>query len=518
MNNAVLSADINPDYLRDESRRTGSADQMWLPTCEDDVREILRRAHAEAIPVTVQGARTGIAGGAVPRGGWLISLTRFNGITGMRELDDGGLSMTVQPGVLLDELSTALSRSAIEGEDDWSAPAAAALNRLRNEPRRFFAPDPTETSASLGGMAACNASGARTLAYGPMRQHILALRVVLADGDVLALRRGEHRSTGRAFELITESGRRLAGTLPEYRMPAVKNAAGLFAADDMDLVDLFIGSEGTLGVISELELDIRPWPRACWGVMCFLPSEEAAVGLVEYARSAPHAPVALEYFDPGLLELLRRRREAGQEVPELAPAWRAALYLEYHGDSEEQVEEAVMAMSEQMLELGGDEEATWLASDTQDMERLKTFRHLAPESVNLTIDQRRKSEPSLTKLGTDLAVPDGRLRDVLALYRGDLDAAGLEYVIFGHIGNNHLHVNILPRTLDDFERGKALYHDWARRVVDWGGSVAAEHGIGKLKTGLLEIMYGPDGIEAMRAVKRVFDPQGLLNPGNCFVC
>lgn len=517
MTTATPSSEISPDYLRDESRRIGSAEQLWLPATEADLRDVLRQAHASATPVTLQGARTGITGGAVPEGGWIVSLTRLNGILGIGTTTDHQLTVRVQPGLPLSVLREMLAGGEID-TTDWEPDALEGLSRLQSEPARFFAPDPTESSASLGGMAACNASGARTLAYGAMRRHVTALRVVLADGDLLALKRGTHRCRGRNFELTTESGRVLSGSVPSYPMPAVKNAAGFFAADDMDLVDLFVGSEGTLGVISELELRLLPWPPVCWGVMCFLPSEEATVTLVEQCRAARHAPVALEYFDAHVLALLRARREAGQDLPLLHPEWHTALYLEYHGDTEEQVEEAVMAMSEQMVALGGDADASWLAGHGAELERLKEFRHLVPESVNLTIDLRRKTEPGLTKLGTDLAVPDGRLRAALAMYHADLQAAGLEYVIFGHIGNNHLHVNILPRSLGDFERGKALYHDWARQVVEWGGSVAAEHGIGKLKTGLLEIMFGPDGIEEMRAVKRIFDPQGLLNPGNCFVC
>jgi D-lactate dehydrogenase (cytochrome) len=102
------------------------------------------------------------------------------------------------------------------------------------------------------------------------------------------------------------------------------------------------------------------------------------------------------------------------------------------------------------------------------------------------------------------------------MYHRDLEYAGLEYVIFGHIGNNHVHVNILPQSLQDYAEGKRLYLDWARRVVAMGGSVSAEHGIGKLKTGMLEIMYGPEGVDAMRSVKQVFDKAGLLNRGTLF--
>jgi D-lactate dehydrogenase (cytochrome) len=121
-------------------------------------------------------------------------------------------------------------------------------------------------------------------------------------------------------------------------------------------------------------------------------------------------------------------------------------------------------------------------------------------------------------LGTDLSVPDAFLRTILARYRADLHRESLEHVIFGHIGDNHVHVNIIPDTLDDYRRGRALYLEWARAVVGLGGSVSAEHGIGKLKTDLLREMYGEKGIAEMRELKSIFDPAGILNPGNLFAC
>ena len=124
--------------------------------------------------------------------------------------------------------------------------------------------------------------------------------------------------------------------------------------------------------------------------------------------------------------------------------------------------------------------------------------------------------PRLTKLGTDLSVPDAALGDVMKMYRRDLDKLGLDSVAFGHVGNNHVHVNIIPRTYEEYLQGKELYLDWATRVVDMGGSISAEHGIGKLKTDMLRAMYGAEGIEQMQAVKRVFDPRFRLNPGNLF--
>lgn len=514
----TAAANEHPDYLRDESRREGSADAITFARSEPEVRAVLAAADAGEA-VTVQGARTGISGGAVPDGGRILNLSRMTRIDPVRPDTEAAAAITAEPGALLADL-----RKAVE-DAGW-----------------FFPPDPTETSASLGGMAACNASGARSFFYGPTRAYVTAARVVLADGDALVLRRGVQRAVGRRFRLETESGRTIEGDLPSYTLPAVKNTAGYCARDDMDMLDLFVGADGTLGVFTELEMALVRPPATTWGLVAFLPSEAAALDVVDRVRAsaleneeqpwwldprgarprtAGHAAVvaAVEFFDCRALNLLRSQKASNpafEELPDMKPDWHTALYIEVHAPDDDAAEALVVEMSESITGAGGDPDATWLASDEHELERLKTFRHAVPESVNLQIDERRKTEPGLTKLGTDLAVPDGRLREVMALYHESLDAGGFEYVIFGHIGNNHVHVNILPGDLDAYRRGKTLYRDWARQIVAMGGTVSAEHGIGKLKTDQLAEMYGTEGIEQMRAVKHVFDPEGILNRGNLF--
>jgi D-lactate dehydrogenase (cytochrome) len=499
----VFSRDVAtdyPDYLRDESRRGGGAASISFPRTEEEVREHVLAAAGQHLSITTQGARTGITGGAVPDGGHILNLSRLAQVGDVCRTDNGGL-ITVGPGVILADLRERVARQT-GGE-------------------LCFPPDPTETSASVGGMAACNASGARTFFYGSTRAYIDGLRAVLADGSTVELARGRERADGRHFTLRTTGGGVFEGMLPSYAMPGVKNAAGYYAADGMDLLDLFVGSEGTLGIITRLDLRLVPAPAVVWGLMAFLPSTDAAVAFVTRCRGAGTQPAAVEFFDRRALDLLRRQKETNPafgELPDMPAEWHTGVYIEFHGASEDAVEEAVVDMSDAMADCGGDPDATWLGSDEREMTRLKAFRHAVPEAVNLLIDERRKAEPALTKLGTDLAVPDEALADVMAMYRTDLEAAGLEHVMFGHIGNNHVHVNILPRDLSDYERGKALYLDWAAAVVKMGGTVAAEHGIGKLKKALLAVMFGEAGIEQMRAVKRVFDPGGRLNPGVLFDC
>jgi D-lactate dehydrogenase (cytochrome) len=508
-----------PDGLRDESRRTGTADGIAFPTSCEELCDLLRQASQDHRRVTIQGARTGIAAGAVPDGGLIISLARMDRILGVTFGPQGETRIRAQPGLTLQALRHFLDGAA-EDTTHWDPASRAALATLRTG-RWMFTPDPTETSASLGGMVACNASGACSFAYGAIRRHIHRLAVALPDGDLLDLERGVHKAAGRQFRLTTRSGRVLAGPLPTYDLPAVKNAAGYYAAPDMDLLDLFIGSEGTLGTIAEIELTLIPRPPLTLGVVCFLPDEPRALDLVEWLRAPqpPHGasrPSAIEYFDRGVLNLLRAARSHGAHLPPMADHGQEAIYVEYAVADDATLDACSAALAHWIESRGGSSDDTWASCDDLGRQRMREFRHAAPEYVNLRIAERKRQHPGLTKLGTDLAVPDAFLRPVMAMYRRDLAAAALEYVVFGHIGDNHVHVNILPRDMPEYVQGKALYEAWARQVVAWGGSVSAEHGIGKLKTNLLQVMYGADGIAQMRALKRLFDPAGLLGTGTLF--
>ena len=531
MGNSNAFENLHPiydDFLRDESRKTGDADSISFPASEADVREIMAVANARRLPVTVQGGRTGITAGAVPDGGHVLNLGRMNKMTGLRyDPVPDRFFLSVQPGVALSDLRRTLANKEFDTAG-WQPAAIEALRLLRSQGPFFFPPDPTESTATIGGMIACNASGARTFKYGPTRKYIEGLCVALADGSTVTLRRGRQKAVERNFSLLCDDGRRIEGSLPSYRLPPVKNAAGYFVEDNMDLVDLFIGSEGTLGVVAEAELALLRSPAFEWGVMAFFKSERDALIFVRLVRGdlvelqAPVVqtmPAAVEFIDSRALNLLRDKKNEYDilaDIPDLPPAYHTGVYVEFHGDSEDVLSEAVTTLSDIVVKCGGDDGATWTAMDEREMKRLHDFRHAIPESVNLVIDERRKKEPRLTKLGTDMAVPDSELEKIIGLYHAALDSTSLEYVMFGHIGNNHIHVNILPSSLQDYELGKNLYLEWAREAIRMGGTVSAEHGIGKLKVPLLKEMYGEQGIRQMREVKKAFDPEFRLNRGNLF--
>ena len=506
------------EYVRDESRTVGEADAIAFPTSEAEVRNLLRSLHASGTPITVQGARTGLAAGAVPHGGLILNLSRMSSFLGLRRGEDGTFYLRVQPGVVLATLRKALAAKTLP-TTGWDEASLTALDELYAAPEQFFPTDPTETSACIGGIVACNASGARSYRYGPARPHVSALRVVLADGDVLAVRRGDVHAKGRVLRLVTEAGRVLVLDVPTYQMPKTKNASGYYAADDMDAIDLFIGSDGTLGVVSEVELALMPSPEVVWGVSCFFENEATALDYTQRIRPRLDCAAAIEYFDAGALNILRSQRErsvAFAGLPAVPERFACCVYLELDCNDEDQALGQLYLIGDVLREVGASETDTWVARTDVDRECQRFFRHAVPESVNMLIDERRRVDPTITKLGSDMSVPDERLHDVVALYRSTLAAAGLESAAWGHIGNNHLHVNVLPRDEHDFAQGKKLFAHWAAEVTRMGGAVSAEHGVGKIKRGFLETMYGPEHIAEMAKLKRELDPAGQLGRGNLF--
>ncbi|MBI4874149.1 MAG: FAD-binding oxidoreductase [Acidobacteria bacterium] len=450
---------VRPEYLEDASGFRGHAERLCAPAGEDEVLAVLREASRQAVPVTVSGAGTGLAGGRVPQGGWVLSLEKLSRI----EIRPG--SALAGAGAILKDLQAAAARTG-----------------------QLYAPDPTEDTASLGGTIAANASGSRSFLYGDTRRHVLALRVALMDGSVLAVRRGE------AVDF----------DLPALPVPgSTKHSAGFRLAPGMDWVDLFAGSEGTLGVILEAELRLLPQPAGLFTGVVFFPSGEGVLDAVDAWRGVAGLRM-IEYLDRASLDLLRPKYA---EIPRGAGG---ALLFEQ--DLDDAGEEEMERWDQRLESAGALVEGSWFAASAQDRERFRRFRHALPETVN---DLVRRN--GFLKLGSDYAVPPERNREMLTFYRRLLEAefAG-RYVIFGHIGDAHVHVNILPASDGEFERGRELMLEFARQAVALGGTVGAEHGLGKRKAALLALQYRPGEIEAMKRVKRRLDPQWLLGRGTLF--
>ncbi len=442
---------VDASYLTDASGFTGWADRLLIPETEAEVVAALAEAVRTATPVTISGAGTGLTGSRVPHGGWVLSLERF------RKLEIGSALAHVGPAVTLKELRDAAARTG-----------------------QFYAPDPTEISASLGGTIATNASGSRSFRFGSTRRHLRALRVALLDGSIRWYRRGEPID----FEVAT---------IPS---PATtKNTAGYRLAPGMDWVDLFCGSEGTLGVTLEAEVMLLPIPAELFSGVIFFSSDETALDAVARWRSVPELRM-IEYADLRTLEMLRTR------YPEIPREAQAALLIEAEGDD-------LDAWQARLTESHALIDASWFAVDPKNRERFRAFRHSMPE---LVVDTMRRR--GFMNMGTDYAVPLHRDREMLAFYRQRLEAElPGRYVIFGHLGDAHLHVNMLPATQQEVETATQLLKEFAAHAVELGGTVSAEHGLGKRKASLLPLQFTEQQIEAMRQVKQRFDPQWLLGRG-----
>jgi FAD/FMN-containing dehydrogenase len=476
---------VDGRYLEDASGLRGHAERLIVPADESALTAVLREASGAgpwpatpvtipgagtgvtgareasgagpwpATPVTIAGAGTGVTGARVPQGGWVISLEKFTRL----EVHPG--YAIAGAGVLLKDLHAAAQRTG-----------------------QFYPPDPTETSASIGGTIATNASGARSFRYGPTRRWIERLRVAFADGTVREFARGE-ASLDKVIDFDP-------GEIP---LPDVtKNTAGYLLRPGMDWIDLFTGSEGTLGVVTEARLKLLPEPKAILSGVIFFPGDQAAIDAVERWRASASARM-LEYFDDGSLRLLRTR------FAEIPPKAHAGILFEQELASEDDPE--VDAWAERVEAAGALADDSWFALSAADRERFRRFRHALPELVN---DAVRRD--GTLKMGSDFAVPLARNREMLTFYKQRLETEFPgRYVIFGHVGDAHVHVNILSADAGP------LLEEFARHAVALGGTVSAEHGLGKRKAHFLKLQYSEEDLEKMRAVKRRLDPKGILGRG-----
>jgi D-lactate dehydrogenase (cytochrome) len=463
-------------YLEDSSNlKGGSAAKVIIPQNVRDISSALKEANSAKTPVTISGAGTGQSGGRIPFGGFVLSLEKLNAIRGVKKLDEGGVA-SVEAGVLIRDLKEACGRKGL-----------------------FYAYDPTEQTAFVGGTVATNAAGARSFRYGPTRKHVRALKLILADGSALSLRRGEITAKGRLVEFDSDKKRyRIA--LPTYNMPRTKNSAGFYAEDNMDLIDLFIGQEGTLGVIVEAELGLLDKPAGLLGCFAFFRNEKDAWNFVRDTRSA--RPLSIEYFDLNCLALLQDKYK---NVPAGAGC---AVFFEDEAASEDALLEKWEAI---FSKNGVSPDDTWVAAGENARREFLDKRHYIPERMS---EMAKRS--GFPKVSTDLAVPREKLTEMLEFYSSALKGARLRYFVFGHIGDGHLHVNMLPVEKNDYDKAGALQLDFVKKSVSLGGTVSAEHGIGKTRKGFLRLLYGEKGVREMIEVKKILDPNLILGRGNIF--
>jgi D-lactate dehydrogenase (cytochrome) len=459
---------------------------VYYPETEKDIVDIVLEANASHMPVTISGAGTGITGGRVPLfGGLVLSLERLG--TPACSMSVSGTALC-SPGIALSEMDAALPEGL------------------------FYPPDPTERSASLGGTVASNASGARCFHYGATRRWVRGLRLVLGNGDLVSIRRGDNiADSSGTLNFSSNSGREYVLNIPNYRMPPVKNAAGLYSEPGMDLIDLFIGSEGILGVFTEVEVALEKIEPIV-SDMVFFKDEGDAFDYADVLRPMKSGGIlAIEFFDCHSLSFM------AEQVDGIPTGMGAAVFLEALG-SEFGLLEKLAILQERH---GAAED--WFAPTSADQRDLRELRHSLPESVNTYL-----KEHDSYKLGTDFVVPKGRFREMVDAYtkvgqrfERAFSREGVHHVLFGHLGDCHLHFNFITQNEDELRLAKQLYVDLALKAVALGGTISGEHGVGKKTASIggrevpyLELMYGRGGLEEIARVKRALDPKRILNVGN----
>ena len=461
--------DVRRAHARDVSGLEMVADAVARPRDVADVQALLREAHATRTPVTPAGLQSSTTGASIADTGVLLSLAA---LTRVHDVDPVHRLMRVDAGARLADVRRAAAHAGL-----------------------LFAPDPTsEEESTIGGAIACNASGARSFRYGATRAHVRALTVVLADG-----------------------------TRHELRRPALeKNTVGYPIAHDP--VDWFVGSEGTLGVVVEAELALLPLPEHVTGLAIPFRSAPDALAFIVAARDSAYgtdnpvhaplrgggiAPRCLEFFDARAVELVRVHDAGAPWSDEV----RAIVYTEDAGplghdhdaalDGWLALAEVHAALTEEIRVYDGE-------AALADARRL---RHAVPATMNERGARCRAQGGR--KVSTDWAVPYHRLAEAIDAAHALADAAGIERsVTYGHAGNGHPHQNFIAHDADALARLQPVLTATLERVVAMGGTVAAEHGIGKLKRKWLPMQASALQLEAMRALKHTLDPLGLMAPGN----
>ncbi|MGE3706223.1 MAG: FAD-binding oxidoreductase [Vicinamibacterales bacterium] len=499
-------------YLEDAAHVPGGrAAAVAAPGDERQVADLLRHARS----VLAIGAQSSLTGGATPRGEVILSSSR------LRSIAVGAGVVTAGAGVSLTELEAALAAAGVR-----------------------YPPVPTYLGATVGGIVSTNAAGAATFKYGTTREWVEGLTVVLADGGVLDVRRGEVVAGDSGFEVHLES--RIARVpVPSYRLPDVpKVSAGYFAAPGMDLVDLFVGSEGTLGVVTSVTLRTLPRDRETVQLLVFCPTRDLGLRLVSDIRDRsrrtwverdPHGidVCAIEQMDRRCLDLLVADgvdRALSVPVPADA-AWALLVTLEVPRDTDAAAAHAAVAGALdgtapdsglvrlcRCLASAGLLDRTELAApeDRARQHQWLMLREAVPAGVNRRIGlAQRTIDPGIQKIAADVIVPFDRLPELLERWDRETAVRGLDGPVWGHVSDGNLHPNVIPHRLADLEAGRDAVLAIGRAAIALGGAPCAEHGVGRnrIKQQLVRELYGPAGIDAMRAVKRALDPEWKLAPG-----
>jgi D-lactate dehydrogenase (cytochrome) len=481
----------------------GHATAIVRPASLDELSAALQTGE-RLLPI---GAQSSLTGGATPFGDTVVVTSGLNGI------QTRGDRVAVGAGVPLQTLQEELAATG-----------------------RWFPPVPTYLGAFAGGAVATCAAGAATFKYGTVREWVDGLTIVLAGGDVLSLSRGEYVADEAGFAIETSTGVRTI-RIPDIRMPDVpKKSAGYFLAPGMDLIDLFIGSEGTLGVIAQAVFKTAALPAAVCRALVPVPSEPAAIELVGALRAAAPASIdiaANEHLDARSIAVIREDgidRKLGVALPSgAAVVLLIDLELPQAGVEElwQQLESAREATNDspllwfcRLLDRFGvlDDTEIALPGDRTRAAAFAELREAVPAGVNRRVALARQGDPAISKTAADMIVPFARFAGMMAVCRQLFAERGLDLAVWGHISDGNVHPNVIPRSSADVAKGRDAILELGAAVIEMGGCPLAEHGVGRsaIKQQLLRQLYGIAGIDAMRAIKLSLDPHGSLARGVIF--
>lgn len=380
----------------------------------------------------------------------------------------------------------------------------------------FYPPDPTERSAYIGGNVVTNASGARSFKFGATRKWIHGLRVVLPNGDVIETSRDELVLGKNPFIELSNS---MKIPRPNYPLPkSSKNVAGPVLTDASHPLDLFVGTDGIFGVISEVHLRVIRQPATIVSIFAFVNNVRQAIQVARFAqnrrkRGEDPIPMSLEYLDERAVKIMRSKDSSISEKT------KGILIIEQDAESEDQLFDflEIWMQDFESCEI----ENTSVAQNHNEIEHHKLLRHAVPERINEIA--RTNGQP---KLGTDYSAPISLMEELFDFaetlgkqYEGSMNipSENFGYAIWSHFGDNHIHLNFLPTNNAEKEKAKAFMVEFMHKITEWEGSIAAEHGLGKKKFAgvpALELQLGFEGLKQVYDMKMAIDPEFLLNPGN----
>lgn len=454
------------NYLIDEAKFKGDAESISFPINKNEILYILQELNHKNIPLTIQGGKTSIVGSSIPLSGHVLNLSKMNHVLAY---DTDNLTITVEPGITLVDLQLAIDEKF---------------------PRKnlFWAPQPTETSATVGGVASTNAQGITAHYFGEAKEHIQSIKLITYDGK-------EHIISHDLTVNINNN--------------------------TYNLLDIILGSEGICGIITELTLKLLPKAETIWGLTFFFNDKNTLYSFINNIQNNNYNEsnatiIAQEYIDRHSIDLVESRKNTMEKIkslPNVENHFSDIVYIEIQGN-EEDIELVANSLMEMAELCGCDIDAIWALCGETEVNKMRAFRHAISETINFSIEQACINHKNITKLGTDIAFFNSNFADISNMYINLAEKYDLSFCLFGHLKNNHLHFNILPQNHDEYNKGLMLLQELIDNTTQNDVNLYCEHGIGKLKAKLLRNKLSTEKINIYHYLKETYDPNHMINQNN----